>query len=388
VGGILTAIIAPLIFPTVVEYPLMLILAAYFLREPAAQIRRSRLWDFELPLLLGGVLAVFISLEARFAPQGLDLKITLAFSVAALIALVAFKRPVGFAVSIAAMMLCSVLYTATEETRLYVERNFFGVHTVLALGPFHSLLHGQTLHGLENMLPAERDTPLSYYARTGPLGQLFTSLGPELKDGSFAVVGEGIGSALCYHTAGQQWTIYEIDPAVDRIARDPRFFKFIGDCAPQTPTVLGDARLSLQQAPDATYNMLILDAYSADYVPVHLITREAMALYARKMTEHGILVFHISSIWIDLAPVLTSLGRDADLLCYFENEKITMAEARTGKYPSNWLVMARRKSDIDALSRDPRWRPCGATTFPVWTDDYSSLVTAIPVHFSMGPFQF
>jgi spermidine synthase len=235
------------------------------------------------------------------------------------------------------------------------------------------------------MLPDRRDTPLSYYARSGPLGQIFDSLHPGAH-GSIAVVGLGAGSALCYQGQGQQWTIYEIDPAVDRIARDPHLFRFIGDCAPQTRTVIGDARLSLQQAPDNTYALMILDAYSADYVPVHLITREALSLYLAKMTNQGILAFHTSSFWIDLAPVLTSLARNAGLACYVEHDTfLSMDEARRGKFASTWFVMAHKASDVEALIRNPRWRPCGQTTFPVWTDDYSSLVTVIPVHFSIGP---
>jgi hypothetical protein len=384
-GGIFTAIIAPLVFTTVVEYPLVLVLAAFFLRDSSEQTERPRLWDYELPLLLGAALAVFISLEARYAPAQFMLKVTLAFAVAALIAIVAFRRPMGLAVSVAALLLCSLLFASSIENRLYVERNFFGINSVVTLGPYHFLVHGQTTHGLENMLPDRRDTPLSYYARSGPLGQIFDSLHPGAH-GSIAVVGLGAGSALCYQGQGQQWTIYEIDPAVDRIARDPHLFRFIGDCAPQTRTVIGDARLSLQQAPDNTYALMILDAYSADYVPVHLITREALSLYLAKMTNQGILAFHTSSFWIDLAPVLTSLARNAGLACYVEHDTfLSMDEARRGKFASTWFVMAHKASDVEALIRNPRWRPCGQTTFPVWTDDYSSLVTVIPVHFSIGP---
>jgi hypothetical protein len=385
-GGIFTAIIAPLIFTTVVEYPLVLALAAFFLRAPSQQTDRPRLWDYELPLLLGAALAVFISLEARYAPQHLMLKVTLAFVVAALVAIVTFRRPLGFAVCVAALLLCSVLYATTVENRLYVERNFFGINTVMASGPYHVLVHGQTNHGIENMRPAERDTPLSYYARSGPLGQIFESLRPTLAHGSVAVVGLGAGSVLCYRTQGQQWTIYEIDPGVDRIARDPRLFRYVDDCAPGTPTTLGDARISLQQAQDNTYAVMILDAYSADYVPVHLITREAVALYIQKMTTHGILAFHTSSFWVDLTPVLTSLAQDAGLVCYANHDSVlSMDEIRKGKFASTWIVMAHQASDIAALIRNPRWRPCAPTNFRVWTDDYSSLVTVIPVHFSIGP---
>ena len=131
---------------------------------------------------------------------------------------------------------------------------------------------------------------------------------------------------------------------------------------------------------------MILDAYSADYVPVHLITAEALALYVRKMTGHGILAFHTSSFWIDLTPVLSSLAENAGLVCYAEHDRVlTIDEMRRGKFASTWMVMAHHPSDLGALIQNPRWRACYPTTFRLWTDDYSSLVTVIPVHFSIGP---
>jgi len=385
-GGIFTAILAPIAFKTVIEYPLMLILAAYFLRDPSEQTKFSRVRDVYMPLLLGAALAVFISLESQLAPDAaLALKVRIAFIIAALVAVAAFRRPVAYAVSVAALVLCSMLYTSTTEHRLYVERNFFGVLTVLNFGPYHLLYHGPTIHGIENMQAAYRTAPLSYYSQSGPLGQLFTSLQPRLKQGSIAVVGLGVGSSLCYHAQGQRWTIYEIDPGVDRIARDPQLFALIAGCAPDAPTVLGDARLSLEQAPDSTYDLMILDAYSADYVPIHLLTREALALYVQKMSDHGVLAFHITNAWFDLQTVLTALSQNLDLTCYVQHDRVLKSgQENAGKFRSDWLVLAHQPSDLGAVTLDHRWQRCSPTTFRVWTDDYSSLVTAIPIYFSIG----
>ena len=384
-GGIFTAILAPLLFRTVVEYPLMLVLAAYFLRDPPQQARFSRVWDAYVPLALGAVLAVFISLEGRVAPGVLTTYAWLAFGIATLIVVVLCSRPFAFAVGIAAVLLCGALYASTIERRLYVERNFFGINTVLSLSQYHVLYHGTTMHGLENMQAADRTTPLSYYSRSGPLGQLVASIRPRLANSSIAVVGLGAGSALCYYARGQRWTIYEIDPAVDEIARNPRLFAFIAQCAPDTPTVLGDARLSLQRAPDSTYDLIILDAYSSDYIPVHLITREALALYLQKMTGQGVLAFHITNNWFDLQSVLAALAQNLDLTCYVERDRIlTPAQARSGKFPSDWLILARQQSNLAAVVKNARWQRCTPTAFRVWTDDYSSLVTAIPIVFSIG----
>jgi spermidine synthase len=310
----------------------------------------------------------------------------IAVGIAALIVLIACRRPLGFAVGVAALLLCSALYASTVEHKLYTERDFFGINSVISLRQYHLLYHGTTIHGVEHMDAANLTTPLSYYARTGPLGQLFTSLRPRLEKGSIAVIGLGIGTSLCYRTRGERWTIYEIDPAVDQIARNSHLFGFIANCAPDAPTILGDARLSLEQAPDGTYDLLILDAYSADYVPVHLLTREALMLYMRKMTDHGVAAFHISNNWFDLQSVLTSLAQNLSLTCYVEHDRVdeNSAEARAGKFSSDWLILAHPKSDLSAVTKDHRWQRCAPTAFRVWTDDYSSLVTAIPVVFQVG----
>jgi spermidine synthase len=163
-------------------------------------------------------------------------------------------------------------------------------------------------------------------------------------------------------------------------------FAYLAACAPNVPTILGDARISLGNAPDQAYDLMILDAYSADYIPVHLITREALELYLRKLQPHGILAFHITNTWFELEWVLQPLARDLGLRCYVEHERyIKVSDAQTGKYPSDWLVLARNDSDLGSLAQDRRWQACPPSSFRLWTDDYSSLVTAIPVRISIGP---
>ncbi|MBV8281918.1 MAG: fused MFS/spermidine synthase [Candidatus Eremiobacteraeota bacterium] len=384
-GGLFSAIIAPLIFRTLLEYQLVLVLAAFFLREPPKDNTPSRVQDWYLPLGLGAALALFISF--RFHPEMPNVAIIslITFSVAALIALVAFRRPLAFAVSVGAMVACGILLDATTENTLYVARNFFGQHTVLSRGPFHLFYHGTTLHGLEDMRPAHQRVPLSYYTHSGPLGQMFALRAPELAHASIGVIGLGAGSELCYRTPEQRWTIYEIDPIVDRIARDQSLFKYVSGCAQDVPTVLGDARLSLEQAPDASYDLLLLDAYSSDYVPVHLITREAVQLYTAKLTDHGILAFHVSNRWFALQRVLGSISQSLGMTCYLNFEQVlTIDDLRRGKSTSDWIVLARSDADLGAITQDHRWRKCPPTNFRVWTDDYSSLVTAIPVVFKIG----
>ncbi len=188
----------------------------------------------------------------------------------------------------------------------------------------------------------------------------------------------GTGSLACYGAVGQQWTLYEIDPAVERIARDPRFFSFLRDCPPDIKVVLGDARLSLVSATEQAFGLLILDAYSSDAIPLHLLSREALRLYGSKITSEGLLLFHISNRHLDLEPVLGALAQDAGLVArVLDDSAVSQVEAARGKTESTWLVMARAEKDLGRLVADPYAVPPRVPLHEtVWTDDFSSLLSA------------
>jgi spermidine synthase len=194
-----------------------------------------------------------------------------------------------------------------------------------------------------------------------------------------AVVGLGAGSLACYRTLGQWWTFYELDPKVEQIARDPRYFTYLRDCAPDSPVVLGDGRLSLVGAAAGAYDLIVLDAYSSDTVPVHLLTREAMQVYLDKLAPGGLLAFHVSNEYLNLKPVVASLAEDAGLVAIYQDDFAVSAEdAANGKNPSQWVVIARKSTDFDRLSGDSRWQPLVAqpgTT--VWTDSFSSVLNLL-----------
>jgi hypothetical protein len=183
----------------------------------------------------------------------------------------------------------------------------------------------------------------------------------------------------CYLRPGESLTFYEIDPAVERIASDPRYFTFLSQCEPSSQIVLGDARLKLRDAPDHGYDLIVLDAFSGDTVPMHLITREALALYLRKLAPGGTLAFHISNRYLKLAPVLGALAQDAGLVCLIDRDtNVTEAESGQGKRASEWVVMARAKADLGELGTDAHWAPLEAPSGThVWTDDYSNLIRII-----------
>ena len=218
--------------------------------------------------------------------------------------------------------------------------------------------------------------PLSYYHRAGPFGSITSALA-EQKSPRVAIVGLGAGATASYAVPGQEWTFYEIDSAVVRIARDPGFFSYVDGCS-NAPInfVLGDGRLRLKEAPQNYYSLIALDAFSSDAIPLHLLTREAVGLYLSKLANGGLLTFHISNRHLDLSPVLGSIAGSYGLTALIMRDG--EASAESGKDASVWVVLARRPEDLKPLSVDPRWESLEAPeNFRVWTDDFSNIFSVM-----------
>jgi hypothetical protein len=242
------------------------------------------------------------------------------------------------------------------------------------------LVHGGTVHGRQRRdgpVPAE---PLAYYHPTGPAGEIVERFRESAASRSFAVVGLGVAALCAYARDGDEWVFYEIDEAIERIARHSGYFTFWTECrAARREVVRGDARLRLTESADRRYGMLVLDAFSADAIPLHLLTREALAVYDRKTAPGGWMVFHISSRTLDLRPMLARLAEDAGWVAYVAEDLVITPEQRAqGKDPSVWIVMARRGADVASLGGTRRWHRLRAPPkLPVWTDDFSSLWSAL-----------
>jgi hypothetical protein len=379
-GGIFAALVAPVVFTRVIEYELTLVLACLIVRRPGAppSTGRARLLDLALPAVLAaGGLGVIRVIQAA-DPETARAHVGLLFGLLVLIAYAFSRRPVRFGLAIGAILLAAAFYRGEEGQLLYAERSFFGVNRVTLddSGAYTLLMHGTTLHGMQSRDPARRLEPLAYFYTTGPLGQVFQAVGGTPVTRSVAVVGLGTGSIGCHGRPGEAWTFYEIDPAVERIARDARYFTFLRDCPPRKRLILGDARLSLAAAGPGEFGLLILDAYSSDAPPLHLITREALALYQSKLAPGGLVVFNISNRNMDFEPVLANLARDARLTALVQDDGVIGEEEYLrGKRPSEWVVMARQPADLGRLAADPRWRPArGEADAAVWTDSYTALL--------------
>lgn len=383
-GGMFNALLAPLIFPTILEYPGMLLLACALMprRGSEASRWRARAWDAVLPLLLGLLTAGLVLLAGR--PTGSPgLTLALAYGLPPMLCLGFRRRPLRFAFGVLTILLATTMALRPGAHTVLVARSFFGVLRVESFpgqADLHILRHGTTWHGMQNVDPWAQREPLLFYTKTGPLGQTMAALPSELKR-RVAAVGLGAGTAACYGEAGQEWTFYEIDPRVERIARDPRYFTYLQDCPAAVTVVLGDARLSLQKATDGRFGLMILDAYNSDTVPLHLVTREALALYRRKLMPDGVLAFHITNRRLDLKPVLTRLAQDAGLLALASRDSVTPQDfQRAGKLYSSWVVMTRNLPYLRMLAADHRWEPPSLQDgVGVWTDDYASLFSVFKI---------
>lgn len=373
-GGAFTALLAPALFDSVLEYPIALV-AGCLLRPAARGQATGRRSDLALALVVAALIALHgggFGLELDWGTIG----VLLALVPSALVLYALAARPLGFGLGIAAALGATLLTTGADSV-LARERSFFGVYTVKrdATG-FHVLVHGTTVHGAEQTAPAAWREPLTYYHRAGPLGQLFAAHGNRLR--TVGVVGLGVGTVACYRRPGQRWTFYEIDPLIERIARDERYFHYLSECAPDAEIRPGDARLTLERAPAGHYDLLILDAFSSDAIPMHLITREALALYLDKLAPGGVIAWHVSNRNLDLAPIIADLAADAGALAWLQTDQPVRAELEAYRSASDWIAITRRPSDLGPLASDSRWRPLRARPDArPWTDDFSNILGAL-----------
>jgi len=245
------------------------------------------------------------------------------------------------------------------------------------------LFHGTTIHGAERILEAGgtpivgRPEPLTYFYFGGPISEAIAaarSAQGGLK--RVAVIGLGTGSLVCHRKDGEAWTFFEIDPAVVRIARDSHLFRFMSECGQNPPVVLGDARLTFA-ASTQKYDLVVLDAFSSDAIPIHLLTREALAGYLSRLSPHGVLLFHISNRHLDLHPVVAAEAAMAGLTVIAKRDD--RANDFLVDYRSNALVavLARNTADLGDLPNRPGWVWIRTDRVPPWTDDYSDVLSAL-----------
>jgi hypothetical protein len=375
-GGLSAGLIAPLVFDRVLEYPIGIVLACLARGVPwgRASLGSRRQW-LVVVVLTVGYLAGLSSLLGNFLPA-LAVQIGMLAAAGAGLYFVR-KGTLPFALLIGALIVNAQLGELQGLQPLHRERSFFGVHRVMIEPGSNAylLFNGTTLHGGQWLDPRLKSQPMNYYYRAGPVGDLIPGFRQAHGIDRAVIVGLGAGALACYFQGDEQLTFIELDPTVVRIASDPRYFSFLKDCGNQPVVEVGDGRLKLGEAPDGYYDLIFLDAFSSDSVPVHLLTEEALSLYVRKLSPAGMLVFNLSNRHLQLSPVLARLTRTLRLAAVMRRYKPSEAEKMGSATGSLWAAVARDPANLEFLSQTGRWQPIEAGGVgDLWTDDYSSLL--------------
>jgi hypothetical protein len=373
-GGLFNALLAPALFNSVLEYPLTLVLACAV--RPRDPVAASPSWRYRNAAVILVGLSILMITRALLGDSSSKAVILLASGLAAFMCLRVSRDPLLFTLAMAGVLATGTLSKDPYGRSLLRQRNFFGVREVREDTRTHMrvLTHGTTKHGAQSTEPARRREPMSYYYRGGPVGDIFEALSPA-RARRVAIIGLGTGGLTAYSAPGESWTFYEIDPDIARLAESGRYFTYLKDALATINIVVGDGRLSLASAPDHQYDLIVIDAFSSDAIPIHLLTREAMSLYLRKLASNGVLVLHLSNRYLDLEPVVARLGEAAGLTSLIRvNTAITERESACGADPSIWAALASRPSTLGALGQNRRWRPLRVQTgVALWTDNFSNI---------------
>jgi spermidine synthase len=420
-GGVFNALVAPLLFNDVLEYPIALVLACALRPTtrasgkapalpglsgnapalPGLSSRKHWIGDAALPALLVMVLLGirigyrdrWFGVETTWELEDWRAVATLALYTTTFLAAAAlsFWRPVRFSLCVSAALLASVISFTDLSTAGNIQtetlskvRNFYGVLTAEQLTPrgddqlpVRRLVHGVTNHGSQFTDPRYENVPLTYYHPAGPLGDIFQSLS-KAGDDPIAVIGLGIGTIACYGRPGQIVDFFELNPAVARMAADPELFTYLDICPARTRVIMGDGRISIAKSEPGQYGLIVVDAFSSDAIPTHLLTLEALRIYLDRLKPEGVIAFHISNGYVDLRPVLGTLAQAAELTAVARATTRSPSELRLMESNSIWVAMAAQPEELQRLLDHPDWsRLQPRPGLRVWTDDYTDVFSVL-----------
>jgi hypothetical protein len=388
VGGLFAGLIAPFIFSWIAEYPILLALAA-LCRPPGGDERLPRWSGWYWPSL--AVLAVALIApsysEGKVMSWFEDHRVWVIGAVGVLSALLALGLNANRWKIFATVAVALVLIRAypADDGRVETVRSFFGVHKIVVTphGQYHVLMHGTTIHGAQKFQNDDgtavtgRPEAITYYHKDGGIGQAVAAVrerkGSPLR---VAVIGLGSGTLTCASEPGETWKFFEIDQSMVDTARDPKYFTYIKNCEPDLKPVIGDARLTFAREPDGIYDLIIVDAYSSDAIPMHLATEQAMEIYKDKLAPQGAVVMHVSNRHLELSSVVVGIADANDLKCWVYSED----SGRDNEYIFSTSVVActREEADVGKLASSEVWAFTEADEKQrVWTDDYSNVLGAV-----------
>jgi hypothetical protein len=372
-GGFLVAIVAPNVFDWTYEFPL-LVIAAVAMTNSQATTSKSLL--AVLLVIAAFALVASVAFDWNRPPQ-----IWLAVAFAMLVLLSGKRRFLVLIVSICAALSLSVSDALFLSRYGLHQRSFFGIYTISdnEEGTLRTLTHGTTTHGIQQLTEGRTLEPTGYFGVNSGVGRVLEQapamFGPNARVG---IIGMGAGTLACYAHQGQSWTFYEIDPLVFDIARHQGWFSYLTNCAPNATTKIGDARLTLAQDQTHSLDILVMDAFSSDALPTHLLTAEAFNIYNRVLAEKGVLLVHISNRYLNVEPVLASETKARGWSAAFLQFQPDELEAEKGERASVWVVISKTSIVLAQITNNREWREItAATDFRRWTDDFGSVFSLI-----------
>jgi hypothetical protein len=387
VGGLFAGLIAPFTFSWIAEYPILLALAVLCRPQQPERFARWLRWYWLVLAVLAVAMLVPAINGGKVFDWLTDHRVLVVFDVAILAMIIAVLLRAGRWKILATVVLALVMIRVfpSDDGRVETVRSFFGVHKIVVTPneQYHVLMHGTTIHGAEKVRNDDgtpvtgRPEPISYYHKDGGIGRAITAIrerkGAPIK---VAVIGLGSGSLTCASQPGEDWTFFEIDQSMVDTARDPKYFTFVSKCEPDLKPVIGDARLTFAKEPDGLYDMIIVDAYSSDAIPIHLATEEAMEIYKAKLAPQGVVVMHVSNRHLELASVIVGIADANDMKSWVYSED----SGRDAEYifSTSVVVSARAEADVGSIATSDVWTETDPTEGQrVWTDDYSNVLGAV-----------
>ena len=370
-GGAFNALLAPVIFNTILEYPLMLALVLF--ARPVAEKgfpRPARMMAAIAVIVAIGV-AVLSSVKSGGFPHLANITFLM---IPIVIVCVTFNNRYAPAIAALAAGFSGLFLHPYVQAGSHAERSFFGVARVVDLDGYRLMMHGTTLHGAQRLDDRAHPAPLAYYHDKVPIGQVFNAWEEDAK--TVGIIGLGAGAVACQTTPDQDVVFYEIDPLVAKLAMDESKFQFLSSCTPDARIVLGDGRLTIQEEPEGYFDLLLLDAFSSGSVPTHLLTREAVEIYMSRMSEDGVLVLHISNRYLDLPSVVARIA-DAEGLTAKYQLFTERSQGSMEWIPSQVALVARSPEALARLDEDERWKDLISDGKRPWTDDYTNVIGAM-----------
>lgn len=377
-GGMFSTFAGPLLFSTILEYPILVVAALFCNAQFLKDLRNARTQAFIAPAAVGIALLVVVLIykspeAAKFA--------TKAIAIAMLLFWRSAPRFAAAAMTALALIVFQPMIFKAES-----HRSFFGVHKIWELnkGTFRILSHGTTVHGAMRILNDDgtpytgKPQPTAYYSFQGPLGTAISSIrdakGPL---NTIFAIGQGVGTLACHRKDGESLTFFEIDAAVAKIAGDPTKFRFMTECAPNARVVIGDARLTVSREKGKA-DVIIVDAFSSDAIPVHLLTREAIAGYLTKLRPGGAILVHVSSQTMDLKQIVARAAAEHGLVAFTRMDIVAGEFDKEFRLSSVVIALAQQAGHLGAMTTSGGWKPIGPDMANrPWTDDYSTIIPAI-----------